>query len=57
MPPAINTFHILITLIAFGILVGAGWALAHAAIVWPGSQWTWAAGVICILILIIAWLV
>jgi len=57
MPAAINTLHILFTVLAFGVLFGAAFALANAAVTYPGSQWTWAAGVICVLILIIAWVV
>ena len=57
MPPAINTIHILFTLIAFGILVGVGWALAHTAVQWPAGVVSGAAAVICVLVLLIAWLV
>ena len=57
MPPAINTLHILLTLIAFGILVGAGWALVQLAIQWPGARVSWAAAIICVLLLALAWLV
>jgi hypothetical protein len=57
MPPAVNTLHIILTLLAYGILVGIGWALALMAIAWPASRIASAAGVICLLILILAWLV
>jgi hypothetical protein len=57
MPPAINTVHIVVTLIAFGILVGLGWALAHLAIVWPSSRIAGGAALICLLIVILAWVI
>ncbi|HWP88004.1 MAG TPA: hypothetical protein VNM70_09005 [Burkholderiales bacterium] len=55
MPTDINTLHIVLTLIAFGILVGAGWNLAAIALVWPGSQITWAVAALCVLIVVLAW--
>ena len=57
MPGAINTLHILLTLIAFGILIGLGWALVHMAVQWPGSQLSWAAAIICVLLVVLAWVV
>lgn len=57
MPGSINSLHIVLTLIAFGILVGLGWALAHIAVAWPGNRQSAAAAVICLLLLALAWLV
>lgn len=57
MPPAINTLHNLLLLIAYGILIGIGWSLAVMAVSWPASRVAAASGVICLLILILAWLV
>ena len=57
MPAAINTLHILLTVLAFGILFGLGWALAQLAIVWPASRICGAYALICVLILTLAWTV
>ena len=55
MPPAINSLHIIFTLVAIGVLVGLGWALAHLAMAWPASRVAGAAAVICLLIIALAW--
>ena len=57
MPPAINTIHILFTVIATGILFGLGVFLAQKVVAWPASVVSGAAAVICVLVLLIAWLV
>ena len=57
MPPDIHSLHTIVTLIAIGILVGLGWALAHLAVTWPASRVAYGAAVICVLIIVIAWLV
>jgi hypothetical protein len=57
MPETIRSLHIIFTLIAVGILVGGGWGLVQMAIQWPISRIGGAAAVICVLLLIIAWLV
>lgn len=57
MPTSINTPHILFTLIAIGILIGAGWATVHLAISWPAGRISGAAAVVCLLILILAWVI
>jgi len=55
MPEAINSLHIVFTVLAFGILLGAGIALAHLAITWPAGRVAAGAAVICLLILALAW--
>jgi hypothetical protein len=57
MPPAINTLHLVLTVLAFGILFGVGWALAQLAVAWPGSRVSGAATVIALLLLALAWIV
>jgi hypothetical protein len=57
MPDTIRRAHAVFTLIAIGILVGLGWALVHMAVQWPAGRIAGAAAVICLLLLIIAWLV
>lgn len=57
MPESIHTAHAIFTLIAVGILVGAGWALIHQAVQWPAGRAQAAAAVICVLLLALAWLV
>jgi hypothetical protein len=57
MPPAVNTIHIVLTLIAYGILIGLGWALAQLAVAWPASRVSGAYALICLLLLILAWIV
>ena len=57
MPEAINSIQTVLTLIATGILIGLGWHLAGLAIDWPASRVAGAAALICVLIVIIAWLV
>jgi hypothetical protein len=54
MPAAINTLHIVLTVLAFGILFGVGWALAHMAVAWPGNRISAAAAIIA---LALAWIV
>lgn len=53
----IKSIQIIMTLIATGILVGLGWALVQKAIEWPVDRVAGAAAIICILLVIIAWLV
>jgi hypothetical protein len=53
----IKTFQTIVVLIAFGVLVGLGWALAHMAVAWPASAKSGAAAVICLLLVIIAYLI
>lgn len=57
MPATINTPHIFFTLIAIGILIGIGWALAHMAVAWPAGRISGAAALICLLIIILAWVI
>lgn len=59
MPESIKSAHIIFTLIAVGILVGLGWELVKIALTWPwtDSRVGGAAVVICLLLLVIAWLV
>lgn len=59
MPESIKSAHIIFTLIAIGILVGLGWELVKAALSWPwsDSRVGGAATVICLLLLLVAWLV
>jgi hypothetical protein len=57
MPAAINTLHIVLTVLAFGILFGVGWALAHMAVAWPGNRISAAAAIIALLLLALAWIV
>ena len=57
MPESIRSAHVIFTLIAFGILVGLGWALIHMAVAWPAGRVAAGAAIICALLLVIAWLV
>lgn len=53
----IHSMHIIFTLIAIGILFGAGFSLAQMAVQWPASRVAGAAAIICLLLLLVAWLV
>jgi hypothetical protein len=53
----IHSAHAIFTLIAVGILFGLGFALAHMAVAWPASRVAVGAAIICVLVLVIAWLV
>jgi|GEM_PF-5228181 len=53
----IKTFHTIFTLIAVGILFGLGFALAQMAVAWPASRIAGGAALICVLLVLIAWLV
>ncbi len=57
MPVAIDSFHVILTLIATGICVGLGLCLIWEAFKWPwkDSRVGGAAAVICILVVILAW--
>ena len=57
MPDTIHSAHIMFTLIATGILIGLGWALIHMAVAWPASRVAGGAAIICLLLLIIAYLI
>lgn len=57
MPESIGSWHTIFTLIAIGILIGLGWTLIRMAVAWPAGRVSGAAAVICILLLVIAWLV
>jgi len=59
MPETIRSVHTLFTLIAVGILVGLGWGLVSTALTWPwsDSRVGGAAVVICVLLVLVAWLV
>jgi len=57
MPESIRSAHTIFTLIAIGILVGLGWALVHMAVHWPAGRVAAGAGIICALLLVIAWVV
>jgi hypothetical protein len=57
MPPAINTLHIIFTLLATGLLFGLGFALAQLIVSWPASRISGGAVLLGIMILILAWLI
>lgn len=59
MPGAITSAHVVFTLIAIGILIGLGWGLVQIALKWPwsDSRVGGAAALICVLLVVIAWLV
>lgn len=57
MPATINSLHAALTLIAAGILFGLGFHLIALAIQWPAGRVAAGAGVICVLLLALAWLV
>jgi len=57
MPETIHSFHAIFTLIAVGILFGLGFALVHMAVSWPASRIAGGAAVVCLLLLMIAWLI
>jgi hypothetical protein len=57
MPPSIDNFHILFTILAFGVLISVGATLAYRAITWPQNRLTSSAGLLCVLILLIAWFI
>lgn len=59
MPEAINSAHIIVTLIATGVLVGLG-----VALIWEAFKWPWKdsrvgglAALICVLVVILAWVI
>jgi hypothetical protein len=53
----IKSIQIILTLIATGILFGLGLWLVQKAIDWPVDRIAGAAAIICVLLVIIAWLV
>ena len=57
MPEAINSAHIVFTLIATGILFGLGFALIDMAVNWPATRIAGYAAIVCALLVVIAWLV
>lgn len=59
MPESIQSAHTIFTLIAVGILVGLGAGLVLAALKWPwtDSRVGGGAAIICVLLVVIAWLV
>ena len=57
MPTAINTIHIIFTLIVEGLLLGLGFSLAQLIVSWPASRVAGGAAVVGALLLLIAWLV
>lgn len=57
MPESIASVHAVFLLIAFGILIGFGWALITMAVQWPAGRISGIAALCCVLLLIIAWLV
>ena len=57
MPAAINTLHLVLTVISFGILFGLGFALIHKAVAWPANQVALGAALICLLLVALAWVV
>lgn len=57
MPDTIHSVHNVFLLIAYGILIGLGWALVQRAVAWPAGRVAVGAAVICALLLVIAWLV
>jgi hypothetical protein len=50
MPESLKTAHIIFTTIAFGILFGLGFALAHMAVTWPAGRVAGGAAVVCVLL-------
>ncbi len=57
MPESINSAHVLFTVIALGVLFGAGFSLAQLAIAWPSSRVAQGAAVVCVLVVLLAWFV
>lgn len=57
MVESIKSAHVIFTLIAVGILFGLGFALVHMAVTWPAGRVAGGAAIICLLLLVIAWLV
>lgn len=57
MPAAINTIHIIFTVLAFGLLFGLGFAVAQKLVAWPADRVSGGALLVAIMILLIAWLV
>jgi hypothetical protein len=57
MPESIHSAHAIFTLIAVGILFGLGFALVQRAVAWPADRIVAGAAIICVLLLVIAWLV
>ena len=57
MPTTINTFHIIFTLLATGLLFGLGFSLAQMIVSWPAGRVAAGAAIIGVLILIIAWFI
>ena len=57
MPDAIKSFHVLFTLIAAGILFGLGFSLAQLVVGWPASRVAAGAAIICVLLVLVAWLI
>ena len=57
MPEAINSFHIVLTLIAVGILIGLGWQLIAMAITWPVSRVGGLAALVGVLVVVLAWVI
>jgi hypothetical protein len=57
MPATINTFHIIFTLLATGLLFGLGFSLAQIIVSWPAGRVAAGAALIGALILLVAWLV
>lgn len=55
MPESINSLHTIVTLIALGILFGAGFGLVQLAITWPMRRVAAGAAVICVLVVVLAW--
>lgn len=57
MPDSIRSLHVIFTLVSIGVLVGLGWALAHIVITWPAGRVAQVAAIVCLLIIVIAWIV
>ncbi len=57
MPAAINSIHIVFTLLATGLLFGLGFSLAQMIVSWPAGRVAAGAALVGVMILILAWLV